>query len=148
MTSTKEQLNRVKLYAAALSYLGQDASPNDTAPDEYGCADTVSCILLSAFGPVIYHTVSTAELYKQLNASKSFSRVSEFRCGDIIISPTGYASKPKIIPNGHVGIVGENEEILSNSSGTGLFTNNFTVKTWVDRYRTKGGYPIYFFRKI
>jgi hypothetical protein len=37
---------------------------------------------------------------------------------------------------------------MSNSSATGLWTNNYTITSWVARYRDKGGYPIYFFRKI
>lgn len=147
MKSTKQEANRVKLYAVALSYLGTDASPNDLAPDELGCADTVSAILVHAFGPIIRHSVSTAEMYNLLNNSPHFKKVNNFKFGDIIISPTGKGKTGKI-SNGHVGIVGEDEEILSNSSATGLFTNNFTISSWVKRYRDQGGYPIYFFRKI
>lgn len=148
MTSTKQETNRVKLYATALSYLGVDASPNDLAPDELGCADTVSAIIASAFGSIIKYSVSTAEMFNLLDKSPHFKRVTNFKFGDIIISPTGKGKYPHVISNGHVGIVGEDEEVLSNSSATGLFTNNFTITSWVARYRTKGGYPIYFFRKI
>ena len=34
--------NRIKLYEAARSFIGTDASPNDLAPDELGCAETVN----------------------------------------------------------------------------------------------------------
>lgn len=146
MKSTKQEANRAKLYAKALTFLGIDASPNDLAPDEYGCADTVSAIVLACFGPIMRYSVSTAELYNILNTSPQFKKVTEFNFGDIIISPTGKGDGR--IPNGHVGIFGEGEEIMSNSSATGNFTNNYTLTTWVERYRTHGGYPIYFFRKL
>lgn len=148
MNSTQQERNRVKLYYTALGFLGVDASPNDAAPDELGCADTVSSIILNAFGPIIKYSISTAELCNILNASPHFKKVSNFKFGDIIISPTAIGKQPGSLTNGHVGIVGEEEEVLSNDSATGMFKNNFTITSWVARYRTKGKYPIYFFRKI
>lgn len=139
-------INRVKLYLAALEALGKDASPLDEAPDEYGCADSVSRIILKTFPNIIKGSISTAELFKQLNTSPHFTKVSQFRFGDIIISPTGMGTGG--IANGHVGICGEDETIMSNTSATGLWTSNYTIATWVARYRKLGGYPIYFFRKI
>jgi hypothetical protein len=148
MISTKDQINRVKIYAKALSFLGTDASPADQAPDDYGCADSVSGVLFACFGPILKWSVSTAELYNLLNSSPHFIKTKEFRPGDIIISPTGQNSNPAVMPNGHVGIFGEGEEIMSNSSANGLWTNNYTLTSWVARYRTQGGYPIYYFRKL
>lgn len=147
MITTKFNTNRVKLYLTALSFLGSDASPLDEAPDEYGCADSVSKVILKAFPNVIKGSVSTAELYKQLSTSKDFQKVSQFKFGDIIISPTG-TSKTGGLANGHVGICGEDEEIMSNTSATGMWVVNYTISSWVTRYRTLGGYPIYFFRKL
>lgn len=146
--SQKSEVNRVKLYCASLSYLGSDASPNDDAPDEYGCADSVSLIIINTFGPIIKHTLATGDLYKQLASSKDFKQVVDFRLGDVLISPTGYAKTPGTVKVGHTGIMGEDEEIMSNSSGTGLFTQNYTIKTWIERYRKQGNFPLYFFRKI
>lgn len=147
MKITKNELNRLKLYTQAVSFLGIDASPLDEAPDDVGCADSVSRILKSIFPQSLKGSIATAELYKQLRASPDYKLVTEFRAGDIIISPTGMGKTGKI-KHGHVGIIGEYEEIMSNSSATGLWTNNYTLTSWVDRYRTQGGYPIYFFRKI
>lgn len=147
MITTKDQLNRIKLYATAVSMLGVDASPKDEAPDGVGCADSVTQVILAAFPTCIKGSISTAELYNQLNTSPQFVNVTEFRCGDIIISPTGKGTNPQM-PHGHTGIVGENEEIMSNSSSLGLWQNNYTVSTWADKYRKIGGYPIYFFRKV
>lgn len=139
--------NRIKLYLAAIQYLGKDASPADEAPDELGCADSVSKILKNAFKGIIKGSVSTAELFNQLNTSPYFQRVIAYKTGDIIISPTGKGKTGKI-PNGHVGIVSENDKVMSNSSATGTWEENYTVTSWVKKYREKGGYPIYFFRVI
>lgn len=147
MVTTKDQINRVKLYEVALSFLGSDASPIDEAPDEYGCADSVSKVLLKAFPGCIKGSTNTAELFKQLSTSKDFIKVTQFKFGDIIISPTGM-STTNGLANGHVGVVGEGEEIMSNVSATGLWSQNYTISSWVARYRTLGGFPIFFFRKI
>lgn len=144
----KDQLNRIKLYETAVSFLGEDASPLDEAPDDYGCADSVSKVILKCFPNVIRGSVSTAELYTQLSSSPHFMKTSQFKFGDIIISPTGSAKKGGSVTVGHIGIVGEEEEIMSNSSATGLWTQNYTIPTWVERYRNQGNFPIYFFRKI
>ena len=147
MQTTKKEYNRIKLYLTALGYLGVDASPLDEAIDDLGCADSVSRVVKSAFPEAFKGSISTAELYKQLIASPSFKKVMDIKAGDIIISPTGKGKTGKV-KNGHVGIVGENDEIMSNSSATGLWTTNFTLKTWRARYRTLGGYPLIIFRKI
>lgn len=147
MKTTKNLINRYKLYITALSFLGSDASPLDQASDELGCADSVSRVVKSVFPDSIKGSVSTAELYKQLLASKQFTKVKDFKAGDVVISPTGMGKTGKIT-NGHTGIVGEGEEIMSNSSATGLWTTNYTIESWVKRFREQGGYPIYVFRKI
>jgi hypothetical protein len=144
----KTEINRVKLYLSALQSLGVDASPLDEAPDEYGCADSVSQIITKTFPNAIKGSVSTAELYKQLSTSKDFIKVSQFKFGDIIISPTGSAKSLGAISVGHTGIVGEDNKIMSNSSATGTWLENYTIQSWVDRYRGLGNFPIYFFRKI
>lgn len=145
MKTTKDQANRVKLYAKALSFLGTDASPLDIAVDDLGCADSVSSVIKSVFPTAIPGSVSTAELNNQLKASPFFFKPKDIRPGDIIISPTGMGKTGKI-KNGHVGIVGEDDEIMSNSSATGLWTTNYTFPTWIKRYREQGGYPLIIYR--
>lgn len=145
MKTTKDQTNRVRLYAQALSFLGVDASPLDVAIDDLGCADSVSAIIKSIFPQAIKGSVSTAELNNQLKASPFFFKPRDIRPGDIVMSPTGMGKTGKI-KNGHVGIVGENDEIMSNSSATGLWTTNFTFASWIKRYREQGGYPIIIYR--
>lgn len=141
--------NRLILLATAKGCLGIDASPNDVAPDEYGCAETVNAIHKKAFGFEIGGGVSTNLLYKALKTSQYFTQVDVPMPGDIIISPTGYGNGS--IPNGHVGIFNDDGKIMSNSSLSptlGLFEENFTSDSWKARFVTLGGYPEYFFRRI
>lgn len=148
MLARRESIPRIKLYLESLKYLGRDASPFDEAPDEYGCADSLSKIINSAFPQCITGSVATKELYQQLLRSNKFVKVTELEAGDIIISPTGSNTKATEIKNGHCGIVGEDGEIMSNSSATGTWEQNYTIETWIRRYRNKGAYPIYSFRKL
>ncbi len=140
--------NRLILYAAALDCLGKDASPQDVAPDEVGCAETVYDILASAFPLKVGFSleISTSKLYDALKVSKKFIKIDQPLQGDIVISPTGYGNGK--LSNGHVGIKGEDDVIMSNDSATGLFLENYTVTTWKKRYVTLGGYPMLYFRRI
>lgn len=144
--------NSSKIYATALRFLGTDASPNDLAPDELGCADTVSAILQVALGKdmAINYTVSTAQLYRELSQSKAYMRVQEPLPGDILVSPTGYGNGN--LSNGHTGIWGEMEGahrvIMSNNSSKGVFEKNFTDLSWRSRYVANGGFPMATFRKL
>lgn len=133
----------LKIYQIALSCLGTDASPNDLAPDELGCAETVSTIINKASFkmPII---LSTREFYNYLNTN--WLQVSVPLPGDIILSPTGFGGKNGVA-NGHTGIVGTGEAIMSNNSSTGKFERNYTLASWKARYADKGGYPVWFFRK-
>lgn len=142
----KPEINRIKLYLTALQGLGTDVSPQDLADDDVGCADSCSMIILKAFPKSIRHSVSTKELYNQLNTSTEFKKVLDFKPGDIIISPTGMCTGN--LAHGHVGIVAENDFIMSNSSANGIWTLNFTIESWVARYRKIGGFPLFSFRKL
>lgn len=137
-----------KLYNHACSLLGVDASPSDVATDEYGCAETICEIIHGAFGdfPVDGKTIiSTTVLYNRLRAHPKFKLVTDFGPGDVLVSPTGFGNGS--IKNGHTGIVGLSGSIMSNDSATGLFKANYTIDTWVARYRNRGGFPLYFFRR-
>ena len=137
--------NADKLLASAYTCLG--SNQHDSIDKEVGCAESVSNVIknviLSFSG-----SPSTGELYNLLSNSNLFIKVTNFQAGDIIISPTGINknfNNPDML-NGHTGIVGINNNILSNNSATGLFDIHYTIDSWVARYRTLGGYKIYFFR--
>jgi hypothetical protein len=142
--------NRLKLYEAAIKHLGKDASPNDLAPDELACAETVNEIIRDAFGNYFYSgsIVSTYYMYKALRDSSLFKEVSIPTPGDVVISPTGYATKSNVIPNGHVGIVMLEGKIASNDSRDGVFRENYTIDSWKERYVNRGGYILKFYRRV
>jgi hypothetical protein len=143
LSQTKAEL----LYQVAFESIGMDASPKDIASDEYGCAETVNAIHKKAFGDEIGGDVSTSRMYRSLLIRKDFKRISVPQRGDIIISPTGYGGTVEI-PNGHVGIVGKFNNVMSNSSSNGLFLPNYTIASWRERYEKLGHYPVIFFRKL
>lgn len=148
MTVLLSDLNRQKIYKTALSFIGKDASPNDLAPDELGCADSVSSVLKIALGSEvgISYTVSTAQLYRELLSSKAYMLVQTPKAGDVLVSPTGLGNGQ--LSNGHTGIWGENGKIMSNSSYTGTFEQNFDINSWRARYVTLGGFQMCTFRKL
>lgn len=135
-----------RLYYVAKAWLGKDASPADEAPDEYGCAETINNVVFTAFGDYAGGDVSTYRMYRSIRYNKKFAEVKKPLKGDIILSPTGYGNGR--IKNGHVGIVGDDNKIMSNSSNNGLFEDKYTMTTWHERYQTRGGYPVRFYRRI
>jgi len=140
-TSTESEL-----HTKALAYLGTDASPNDLADDEVGCAESVTAIIKSIdpSEPII---LGTWTMYDHMNRSTKFTPVSTPQAGDIVISPTGESrlgSKRPFV--GHVGIVGRNETIMANVSATGKWQSSYTLDTWRARWVKLGGYPQLYFR--
>ena len=134
------------LLRLAKDNLDRDITPEDNIPDEVACAETVSTLIkkVAPDFPIIPHTMN---LYKTLNSSLSFEPTLDLEPGNIIVSPTGHwRSNGSII--GHTGIILEGGKIASNNSFTGKFESNYTISSWVNRYRVRGGYPLYVFKMI
>lgn len=137
------------IYHTAASLLGRDASPEDLASDEFGCAETVCDVLAKAgFGtPRIY--LSTTELYAFLKENSAWAPVGTPLAGDVIISPTDYKGSGRNgVTHGHTGIVMDSGTIASNNSFTGTFDINYTFDSWNRRWKVKGGYPVLLYRRI
>jgi hypothetical protein len=141
------------LYDTAFSFIGKDASPRDLAPDEYGCAETVSGVIQAAFPELRFPTVlSTRELFAHLNNSPSFQETDNPNAGCIIISVTGTGNGR--VGNGHTGIIGEHEGpddslwVMSNDSRTGTWEVNYTLNSWYRYYELKGGMAAHYFRPV
>ncbi len=134
------------LYEIAVGFIGRDASPNDVAPDEYGCAESVSDVIRAAFPDLMWPVlISTRTLCAHLAASAAFEEVAVPFYGDIILSETGTGNGS--VPNGHTGVVGKHG-IMSNSSQTGTWEQNYTLDAWKRHYADKGGMPTRFFRIV
>lgn len=138
--------NRLILFQAAIDSIGIDASPNDIAPDELGCAETVNNIHQNAFGFPIGGDLSTYRMYRAIKESSYFRKVENPLEGDIIISPTGYGRGD--IMTGHVGIVGQLPEIMANDSKTGTWIVKWTIDSWKERWQKRGGYPVHYYRRV
>lgn len=137
------RLKAKSLYHTALEALGTDASPSDIAPDELGCAETVSNIIRGVI-PDFPVVTGTWTLWDILRNHPRFEQTSVPMPSDVIISPTGTGNGS--FP-GHAGIVGEGV-VMSSDSRTGRFEKNYTLEEWMERYQKQGGYPVYFYRKI
>lgn len=129
----------------AETYIGKEASVKNLAPEELGCAESVSHILHKCFADFPDDITYTATLYSLLQQHPNFKRVLDFKPGNVIISPTGYGNG-KVV--GHVGIMGRDGIIMSNNSNTGLWDTKFDLPKWIARYRNKGGLPIYVFERV
>ena len=138
--------NQKKFYETALSYLGKDATPSDIVSDKFACAITINALHKIAFGFAIGGGASTYLLYRALLNSEYFEKIDRPEVGCVIISPSGYGCVR--LPNGHAGIVCENEDIMSNNSRDGLLKKNYTLTSWRSRYVDIGSYPVFYFRRI
>lgn len=132
-----------KVYQTAISFIGKDASPDDIAPDELACAESVTDILIKA-GCRIPIILSTSDLNFFLHMSSEWGNVTVPTRGNIVISPTGMGGKNGIT-HGHVGILMDNGKIASNDSLTGNLTLKYDLKSWESRYVYLGGYPMTFY---
>lgn len=137
------------LYDVAYSFIGRDASPDDSAPDELACSESVSNIIQKAFPEGNFPTIlSTKIMYNYFCNSTIFELSPIPTAGCVIISPTGTG----VFEHGHVGIVGAHESpdgslwVMSNSSQSGLFEVNYTISSWHRYYEKKGQMPVLFFR--
>lgn len=137
---------RELLYAYTFSQIGKRKCFR--CPIEFGCADSVNTLYKECFGNEIGGDVSTLRLYNALYRSIKFTevRLPQVLKGDIIISPTSMGNGS--MPNGHVGVVGENGVIISNNSATGLLDTHITIDTWIKKYGVGGGFPILFYRTL
>lgn len=142
LTATRHKL----IVSVAKDHLGIDASPRDRATDEYGCAESVTEILVKVgvFNRII---TGTWTLMEAMQSDPHWWPVIDPQPGDVLVSPTGESKLGRKAPFvGHTAIVGDNRILMSNDSYSGKWMANYTIDTWKERYVKKGGYPMLFFR--
>ncbi|MER9280705.1 hypothetical protein [Mesorhizobium sp. M0522] len=108
------------------------------------CAWAVNRVVERALGrPILAGPsgLATANLVKVLRAKHV--KVREPVPGCIVISPTQYHPRANI---GHVGVVGANNDIFSNSSRQAKWVRNFTVDSWNRYYGDRKKLPVEYFR--
>lgn len=132
-----------KLFEAAVNALGSHLTLDPSVPEELGCAEAVSALLMQiGISDLPEHGIAgTAELYLYLKDSPNFEFVDSAQYGAIILSPTGSGSHK--IPHGHVGVILK-KGIASNNSTTGLWGENFSITGWLSHYAQVGGLKTYY----
>ncbi len=146
LTQVVQLLQRIKLmktptlYEVALRVLGTDASPRDIAPDDLGCAESVSELIRTII-PTFPRYTGTASLREALDKHPRFRKVTVPMPGTIIVSPTDI-HKPY---PGHAGIFLAGNKIASSTSATGKFESNYTLATWQKRW---GKFPTFYYSLI
>lgn len=140
-----------RLYETARTYLGTDASPRDQVDDDIACVETFENIHFHAFGLYLNGTnfkpvFSTIDAYKYFLNNPKWRATLEAKPGNAIICVSGKGNGT--FWHGHIGIFGENEKIMSNTSKDGIFRENYTLPIWVDRFRVQGGFIVYMFGRV
>ena len=135
----------VALYTQAKKAIGEKIAPPEI--HDVGCAFCVDTVFHRAFGSYIGKggtpQQSTAQMLVELEASASFTEISEPRQGCIVMYATGTSSKGPDV-HGHVLVMGDTW-LMSNNSYTGVFEANYTLATAKAYFQdTKGFTPRYF----
>lgn len=126
---------RAKLLARAVADVGKLSTRSDVGTDRgnLGCADAVTRILHDELAMSIALTLSTDELYEELKKA-NWKLVDPNTPGAVVVSPSNSHM------HGHTGIVGDEEKIYSNSSATGLWSQNYTINKWLAYFARCGTY--------
>ncbi|AVT83657.1 hypothetical protein RPYSC3_47970 [Rhodopseudomonas palustris] len=119
---------REKLYKAA--YDSQHKDLTTIAPNDYGCAESLSRVIQKVLPSFPVYT-ATAALYPRLLADRRFVVVTDPEPGDIAIFPTEGAVV------GHCGVWGKTT-VMSNTSKTGKFEANYTHASWLAEAAKRG----------
>lgn len=132
------------LALVAEGFLEREASPEDNAPDELACVESLTNILRFVYSD-FPQEISTIILKKRLDNSPHFKPTLALDRGNIILSVTGTGNGTIV---GHCGILRGNSRIMSNTSKNGLWQDNYSVNAWVNRFRIRGGMKIYVYEPV
>jgi hypothetical protein len=131
------------IFAKALANAGKLDSKKVTGTNNghLACAWAVNEVVRQALGHPIGGSLSTAGMFDALKSKNIGKPINQEKAtpGSIIISPTQGNT------HGHVGIVGKEEKIYSNSSEEGLFEQNYDFARWSKRYKEKLNLDVLFF---
>ncbi|RVN00444.1 hypothetical protein CN120_23435 [Sinorhizobium meliloti] len=138
-----ESLDKALLKTAQESLGMSSREAPGTNRGRLACAWAVNRVCEKALRRQLGGGLATANMIKVLRARHVQVNRGGAPAGCVVISPTVYSGNRANI--GHVGIVGENNTIYSNSSSRARWEQNFTVDSWTQYYRGKG-LGVYFYR--
>jgi hypothetical protein len=141
-----------KVAALSEAQVGHFSSHNGPDGGNLACVWAVRHIAFEALGRWITATDGTAVFYPELRGCMGASPGQEqVPAGGIVISPT--RTRPNGTRNvGHVGLLGpvvasaDSRLIYSNSSAQALWKQNFTLKSWRQRYVEQKGLEMHFYK--
>ena len=134
-----------RVYAAAVAAVDTFSSANGPDRGNLACVWAVRKIAFGALNRWITRTDGTAVFDPELRRCfGGTSQDNEVPAGAIIISPTEGSNI------GHVGLLGphtgdERRLIYSNSSSAAMWKQNFTLGSWIARYRDRKGLRVRFY---
>lgn len=129
----------LKMYRVAMEAIGSDVSPKE---NELACAESLSNLLHKAYGDFPAEILGTAQLNSLLATHPKFKATLTPGPGVVIMSPTVGTN------HGHCGCFGDGENIMSNSSFTYKWGQNYTLANWVKYFRTQKGLRVLFYERI
>lgn len=134
-----------RLAAEAAKQIGRSSSEGPSG-GKLACVWMVRRIYRDALGVPLTATDGTSELARELKAGRGVPvDPAKVRPGHLIISPTEFDSKGNRIATGHVGIVGEDGLVYSNSSRRAQWEQNYTLTTWKAYYQTSKKLKVLFY---
>ena len=132
--------------------LGEDLS--ELAPNEFGCAESVTRLLNQVNKDLTPIITGTWTLWQHMEKSKHFIEIEKEHAnnGVVVIAPTGTGNGGAI---GHVGILVGNR-VYSNNSYTDISKNRYagewddywTLDSFIDNYEHKNGIKVRFYAII
>lgn len=130
-----------RLHRVAVDSIGQ-SSKEGPKGGKLACVWMVRRLFAEEFRCSLTGTDSTARLAGELARGKGRSVLEkDVRPGNLVISPTEGPGRV-----GHVGIVGEDGLIYSNSSNDAEWSQNYTVARWKSYYGKKKGLEVRFYQ--
>ena len=144
----KMETNTEKIIRIAEKYIGKDVSEEilgkDSVSDSVGCVETITLLLREVLldFPVLTYTPT---LVSQLKKDSRFAGTLELNVGNIIVNATGTGNGTL---KGHAGLIWKDGKIISNNSFTGKLEINYTLESWKQRFRIRGGMPTQVYKFI
>lgn len=135
------------LYHVASASLGKVMKLDRSVPNLFGCASSLSGILVAAGVPGLpkLGIAGTNALNDWLASNPAFQRVNQPAPGDIVMSPSPASPGANQLAHGHCGVMAEHG-ICSNDSDTGEWLEKWTLPKWQDYYGTYGRLPVLYYR--
>jgi cell wall-associated NlpC family hydrolase len=135
-----------KIYDEAVKSVGE-SSASGPGGGNVACAWFVNKILKRTIGQTVNGDSTTTMGQKfrtMVNAGKAEEvSLADAQPGDIILSPTEWSPQRN---TGHVGIVGKENKVYSNSSSRKAWSQNFTKQRWQSYYGNQKGLQVKVYR--